>query len=273
MPGVARPDGRVKAVRMTDQRFRTLEKIHNLRDFGGYSAADGGRVRRGLLWRAGHQAQASDADLSAFAALALAHVIDLRGTKEREKWPSRRPQRFAAEIIAYDGETAGLAPHMEAVKGALDAGSARQAMIDLYAALPSREGLNAIIPRYFAALAQGKGASLVHCAAGKDRTGIACDLVLHTLGVHPDERMEDYLLTNFAPDNEERIAHGLSMVGDKYGMRDAVAGRVIMGVEPAFLEAARNSLIEAEGSIDAYLERCWGVDDAMKAEMRGHLTE
>jgi protein tyrosine/serine phosphatase len=258
---------------MTDLRFRILDNVHNLRDFGGYAAAGGAIVRRGLLWRAGHQAQASDADLDTVDALALAHVVDLRGTKERAKWPSRRSDRFDAEVIAFEGETAGLAPHMEAVKGALDVNSARQAMIDLYAALPEREGLNAVIPRYFAALAEGKGASLVHCAAGKDRTGIACDLVLHALGVHADDRMEDYLLTNCAPDNEARIAHGLSMVGEKYGMRDEAAGRVIMGVEPAFLEAARASLIEAEGSIDAYLERRWGVDEAMKAKMRGHLCE
>ena len=258
---------------MSASPFRRFDKIHNVRDFGGFGIAGGGRVKRGLLWRAGHQADASDADLEALDALALAHVVDLRGTRERAKWPSRRSARFDAQVIAFEGETAGLAPHMEAVKGALDVDSARQAMIDLYAALPEREGLNAVIPRYFAALAERKGASLVHCAAGKDRTGIACDLVLHALGVHPDDRMEDYLLTNSAPDNEERIAHGLSMVGEKYGMRDAEAGRVIMGVEPAFLEAARASLVEAEGSIDAYLERRWGVDEEMKAKMRGHLCE
>lgn len=258
---------------MTDDRFRTLDHVHNLRDFGGHAAADGTKVRRGVLWRAGHQANASDADVAAIEALALAHVIDLRGTKERAKWPSRRGVRFDGEIIAFEGETAGLAPHMEAVKGALDADSARQAMIDLYAALPEREGLNMVIPRYFAALAEGKGPSLVHCAAGKDRTGIACDLVLHALGVHPDDRMEDYLLTNFASNNEERIAQGLAMVGEKYGMHDKNAGRVIMGVEPVFLEAARASLIGAEGSIDAYLERRWGVDEAMTAKIRGHLCE
>ncbi len=258
---------------MDEPRFREFDEVHNVRDFGGYAAAGGGRVRRGQLWRSGHQAEASAADLAALDALGLAHVVDLRGTSEREKWPSRRPGQFSAEIIVFDGETAGLAPHMEAVKGAFDADSARRAMIALYAALPEREGLNAVIPRYFAALAQGKGASLVHCAAGKDRTGIACDLVLHALGVHADDRMEDYLLTNCAPNNEERIAHGLAMVGEKYGLRDEQAGRIIMGVQPGFLEAARASLAQAEGSIDAYLERRWGVDDAMKAEMRGHLCE
>lgn len=258
---------------MIDPRFRRLQQVHNVRDFGGYAAAGGGRVRRGLLWRSGHQADASEGDLAALDAFDLAHVIDLRGVKERAKWPSRRPAGFTGEVIAYDGETAGLAPHMEAVEGALDADSARQAMIGLYAALPDREGLNAVIPRYFAALAEGKGASLVHCAAGKDRTGIAVDLVLHALGVHPDDRMEDYLLTNVAPDNDERIAHGLAMVGEKYGARDEEAGRVIMGVDAAFLEAARASLVEAEGSIDAYLEKRWGVDEEMKAKMRGHLCE
>ncbi len=37
---------------------------------------------------------------------------------------------------------------------------------------------------------------MIHCTAGKDRTGFACALILHTLGVPDDVISEDYLLTN-----------------------------------------------------------------------------
>lgn len=253
--------------------FLTTEAIHNLRDYGGYSVANGGRVQKGLLFRSGHHAEASEADLALVSDLDLAHVVDLRGDSERARHTCRRPDGFSAEVLFFEGETAGLAPHLEAAEGSIDAASAHQAMVDLYAALPERTGLNHVLRQYFAALASGKGASLVHCAAGKDRTGIAVDLLHHLLGVHPDDAMHDYLLTNHSPRNEERIAHGMQLMGNKYGARDEATMRVLMGVDAEFLEAARKSARERCGSIDGYLEQALGVDQAMRSAIIAQLVD
>ena len=180
-------------------RFLSTDSIHNLRDYGGYRTADGAHVKTGLLFRSGHHADASDSDLETVAALDLAHVIDLRGDSERARHKCKRPEGFAGEVLYFEGETAGLAPHLEAAEGGVDAAGAHAAMVSLYGALPDRTGLNWVLRRYFEALASGKGASLVHCAAGKDRTGIAVDLLHHMLRVHPDDAMHDYLLTNHSP--------------------------------------------------------------------------
>lgn len=254
-------------------RFVPTQSIHNFRDYGGYSARDGARVRSGVLFRSGHHADAGEGDLEQVAEIDLAHVIDLRGNSERAKHACRRPDGFAAQVLFFDGETAGLslAPHEEAASGGVDAEGARQAMVELYGRLPDRKGLNWVLQRFFAALADGKGASLVHCAAGKDRTGIAVDLLHHVLGVHPDDAMHDYLLTNEAPNNEERIAHGLALIGDKYGAKDEAAVRVLMGVEAEYLEAARRSVREHFGSTDTYLEEGLGVDDAIRERLRETL--
>ena len=145
-------------------------------------------------------------------------------------------------------------------------------MVTLYAALPDRAALNSVLRDYFAALASDDGgASLVHCAAGKDRTGIAVDLLHHILGVHPDDAMHDYLLTNHSPRNDERIAHGMSLLGKKYGARDEATVRVLMGVEAEYLEAARASVRERFGSTDAYLEQTLGVDERRKARLQERL--
>ena len=50
--------------------------------------------------------------------------------------------------------------------------------------------------RYFQALAAAEGPVLIHCAAGKDRTGILAALTHHLVGVHADDIVADYLLTN-----------------------------------------------------------------------------
>ena len=256
---------------MIRDRFLSTTAIHNLRDYGGYAVSGGGRVKIGLLFRSGHHAEAGETDLATIDGLGLRYVIDLRGDSEREKHTCRRPLGFTGQVIKFEGETAGLAPHLEAAQGNVDAARAHQAMVDLYGALPDRAGVNWVLKRYFAALALGEGSSLVHCAAGKDRTGIAVDLLHHVLGVHPDDAMEDYLLTNHSPRNEERIHHGMSLMGDKYGGIDEATVRVLMGVDAEFLEAARNSVKQRFGSTDAYLEQVLGVDaskrDALKAAL------
>ena len=102
---------------------------------------------------------------------------------------------------------------------------------------------------------------------------MAVDLLHHALGVHPDDAMADYLLTNDAPNNEERIAHGMELLGDKYGAIDEATVRVLMGVHPEYLEAARRSLKERLGSADAYLEQVLGVDAAKRAALKAQLVD
>lgn len=258
---------------MIRDRFLPTNAIHNLRDYGGYSVSGGGKVKTGLLFRSGHHAEAEEHDLATVADLDLRHVIDLRGDSERERHTCRRPAGFAAKVICFEGETAGLAPHLEAAQGNVDAAGAHRAMVDLYGALPDREGVNWVLKRYLASLARGEGASLVHCAAGKDRTGIAVDLLHHILGVHPDDAMEDYLLTNHSPRNEERIRHGMELMGDKYGGIDEATVRVLMGVDAEFLEATRRSVKERFGSADAYLEQVLHVDAAKREALKAALVD
>ena len=258
---------------MIRDRFIPTSEIHNLRDYAGYSVMGGGTVKTGVLFRSGHHAEAEAADLATISALNLRHVIDLRGDSERERHTCRRPDDFDGEVIFFEGETAGLAPHLEAAQGNVDAASAHQAMVDLYGALPDRAGVNWVLKRYFDALSKGEGASLVHCAAGKDRTGIAVDLLHHILGVHPDDAMEDYLLTNQSPRNEERIAHGMSLMGDKYGGIDEATVRVLMGVDAEFLEAARKSVNERFGNTDAYLDQVLDVDAAKREALKAALVD
>ena len=258
---------------MIRDRFLSTSAIHNLRDYGGYAVAGGGKVKTGLLFRSGHHAEAGEDDLATVTDLNLKHVIDLRGESERERHTCRRPAGFSAEVIYFEGETAGLAPHLEAAEGNVDAVGAHEAMVGLYGALPDREGVNWVLKRYFAALARGEGASLVHCAAGKDRTGIAVDLLHNILGVHPDDAMEDYLLTNLSPRNEERIRHGMELMGDKYGGIDEATVRVLMGVDAEFLEAARRSVKERFGSTEAYLERVLDVDAVKREALKAALVD
>lgn len=256
------------------ERVLSFDGIHNFRDYGGYPAA-GGRLRTGLLWRSGQHAAATPADLERVAALDIRTVIDLRGDAEREDSPCRRDTGFAGTVLFAPGETGGgeLARHEAAGRGITDAAAARAAMRRLYQAMPFRPVLTGSLRLYFEALASRDGASLLHCLAGKDRTGLAVALLHTLLGVHADDVMADYLLTMTAGDPHARIAAAAPSIRAHYGaqMDDATIA-ALMGVEADYLTTAFDVIGERYGSVGRYAAEVLGVDAARRQTLAMRLV-
>lgn len=259
---------------MLSDRVLALQGVHNFRDFGGYAVSGGGRLKRGLLWRSGQHFGASDGDLEKIAALGLADVFDLRSSKERDMHPCRRPEGFAAAIYLSDDPAHIAAPHVAAAASIRqrDAASTRAGMRKNYGAIAFRPELIAMTRRYLEVLAEGRGPSLVNCMAGKDRTGIAVAMVQLAAGVHRDDVIADYLLTNSAGDVEARIAAGAESIRAVAKQLDPEVLRVLMGVEEEWLESAFAMIAEKHGSIDGYLREVLGADEALRAKLREQLV-
>lgn len=258
---------------MLAERVLPLTGIHNFRDYGGYAVEGGGRVRDGVLWRSAHHEAATDEDLAALDRLGLETVIDLRGDDERALHPCRRSENFSARVLFAGGVTAGLAPHLQAAGGAIDVDTARARMVDTYAGMPYRPALVATLRLYLAALAEYDAPSLVHCVAGKDRTGFAVAVVHRLLGVHEDDLMHDYLLTNSAGKIEERIAQGAAHIRARYGAEikeDAV--RMLMSVNPVFLDAALATVRRDHGDVASYAESVLNFTPEMHEAMVDKLV-
>ena len=265
---------------MNHFRVLELQGVHNFRDFGGYGVAGGGRLRRGLLWRSGQHFGATDDDLEQIAALGLADVFDLRSSKERETHPCRRPPGFAAEVYLSDDPAPHApriaAPHLAAAADTTrqrNAATAREGMRRNYGAIAFRPELIAMMRRQLAVLAEGRGPSLVNCMAGKDRTGIAVAMVQLAAGVHRDDVIADYLLTNTAGDAAARITAGGDTIRAVARQMDPEVLRVIMGVEPEYLETAFTMISEKHGSIDGYLQDVLGADEVLRGRLREQLAE
>jgi len=249
-------------------RIVRLEGVGNFRDFGGYAVGGARRLKRGRLYRSAHHAQATDADLEAIAALGLAAIVDLRRGEERERMPSRRHEGFAGVVIENPTNEATSDPWLEFIKRSdASADAFRGYLVDYMRAAPFEGRHIDLFSRYFRALAEIDGPILIHCAAGKDRTGLLAALTHRLLGVGDDDIFEDYLLTNSAARIEERMHLVADVIAEHSGRKPTdEAVRTAMAVEAGYLEAAFEAIEAAHGDVVAYLEEVLGVDaDAREA--------
>jgi protein tyrosine/serine phosphatase len=255
-------------------RHIDFDGIENFRDFGGYDTASGRPVKRGLLYRSANHAYASDADLERMRTLDLAAIVDLRRSEERAREPSKRWPGFGAAVIEND-ILSDHADWAEAMKGVeVNAAWFLADGMAYYRRAPFEPRHLDLFSRYFQTLASASGPVVVHCAAGKDRTGLICALTHHVLGVGDEDIMADYLLTN----DESRMARKMAFLGpwlrDTVGKTVDEAGlRVAVSVSPAYLETAFSVIREAHGSIDAYLSDLLGVDAGLRERLQARLLD
>ena len=256
-------------------RHLPFDGVENFRDYGDYAAAGGRRLKRGLLYRSAAHGRATDADLEKIAALNLAAIVDLRRKGERAREPSRRHPAFAGEVIYTDAGDVGEDPWQLFMKQSdLSAGAFRGYMLTYYDEAPFVDRHIDLYTRYFQALAKADGPVLIHCAAGKDRTGILAALTHHMVGVSDADIMADFLLTN----NPERLAKRLPLAMEAMTQatgRAPTEGAVMvaMSVEEAYLERAFAAIKARHGSIDAYLEQALGVDAALREALEARLLD
>ncbi|TCJ37220.1 tyrosine-protein phosphatase [Parafrankia sp. BMG5.11] len=246
----------------------SFQGIHNFRDYGGYSAA-GGKVRRGVLYRSGQHVAATDEDLAELAALDIRTVIDLRGIAEREMHPCRRHEGWAGEVVAHDGSTTSSPPHMDIGPEVTTADYARDRMLQVYTRMPENPAMQAMFGRYLHALADRDGASLVHCFAGKDRTGMAVTLLLHIVGVSEDDQVREFLLTNESPTFHILRAQSIPVMEKRLGRTmDEASVRAMLDVHEDYFARFHQVARQTHGSLDDWLNQAVGVDDTLRMNLR-----
>jgi protein-tyrosine phosphatase len=267
-----------------------LEGAPNFRDIGGYATTNGRHVRWGTLYRSNQLSKLTEADADKVAALDLVSVVDLRTEEERQHAPS---VWLHAPGDTYSSPKTTLAPVMTTIlTDASTPEGARSAMIKFYAQMPVayHEEYAAILHR----IAGGKLPILVHCTAGKDRTGVAMAVLLTTLGVPRQTVVDDYVLTEklvpaatAAAQNPVPVgaaaSGGLASPGRPAGPGGAAASplaqlpaasrEALWRSDPAYISAALDSIDRDYGSMDSYVERELGVSKSEIRAIRAKLLE
>jgi protein-tyrosine phosphatase len=253
-------------------RHIDFDGIQNFRDFGGYATACGGRMARGRFFRSANHHRATEADLGRLAGFGLDVIVDLRQPSEREREPSRRWSGFAAAVVENAEPETTVDFHGQVQSADLSATWFFDHAIDFYGRAPYEPRHVDLFRRYFNALAESDGAILVHCAAGKDRTGLICALTHHIAGVHRDDMLEDYLLTNDPARLASRIAFIREWFEARQGRRVSdEALEVAVSVDAAYLERAFAAIEAQHGSLDVYLVDVLEVDPALRERLRDRL--
>jgi protein tyrosine/serine phosphatase len=237
----------------------------NVRDLGGVATEDGGAVRTGAVIRSDNVRQLTDAGWRALEEHNVKRIVDLR-------WPQElaedQPRDVHVEVVHVSVLGESIEPDSEYIKQ-LDAHlDSVDDVADHYAwsYLDFLERFRERFGEAIAAVADAPaGAVVVHCAGGKDRTGLISALLLRLAGVSLDEIGRDYALSgpNLAPSREAWLA----TVTD-----EAVRTRALKLMEtPArAMERVVEEVEERYGSVDDYL-RAAGVTDEQLLRLRERL--
>ena len=241
--------------------FTVNAQRYNLRDYGGYAARDGGRLRTGGLFRSGQLDAAGAPEAGLLQRLGVGAIIDLRGPAELGDGVSPAFDGFAGQVL-FAKAPDNLVPHsMEHLIGVQTADEVAAQMTSVYRKLPYsgrfREALTNYLDALDGAHAHAGQGTLIHCFAGKDRTGIAVGLFLHAAGVHHDDIYADYLATNDM--GEERIALGLPHLSRRAGGRaEEWVLREVMAVRPDYLDAMFAAVTKRSGDPLTFLAEATG---------------
>lgn len=247
---------------MTGQSH-VLSGVPNFRDVAQTVPA----LKPGLLLRSDLVYEPDEAEARLIAAYGIQLVVDLRGSGERDRLPNRWFSAQGTEIAAHDMAASGDPQAMAAAwQSGEGAEGAHALMVEVYRGFP--EGALPVLAMLGARIVAGELPVLMHCAAGKDRTGFLVAAILMAIGIGAGEVEADYLASagRVHPRTLDHTRHAMRHVGE---LDEAALAR-ISGVHRDFLHAALAVVDSAYGGIDAYLARA-GLDAAMRAAMGRRL--
>lgn len=242
-----------------------LPDIPNFRDAGGLATASGRPMRPGVVYRSAQLFGLTPEQQGDLVGLGVTEVYDLRTREEVDHRPDSlpgsitlivddvladRPHSGAAEVASIVNAHADRAS-AERINAVVGNGKAKHLMIETYQHFVTLPSAHRAYRGLLAGIAQGRGGAVIHCTAGKDRSGWGIALLQLVAGAHMEDVLADYLLSNepmrqtYGPMLEAFAAEG--------GDADSLAHMML--VEPDYIDAAFALMHTQFGDLDGYLSR------------------
>lgn len=250
-----------------------LECAPNFRDLGGLAATDGRRVKRGAVFRSEAILHPTGADELYLQKIGIGVVVDLRSASEARADSNIFFRGSRAELLQLDigTDVRAKGSFWDELRSDSSPTAVRNLLHRIYRSLPL-----AVAPALeiiFERLESGAPPMLIHCAVGKDRTGVAVALLLHALGVPMDLIMEDYLETQkrLTPSSLAQSAATLSSISNDSLPAESLG--LLTGVRRDFLEQSFSWMDRKYGGPDGFLQARTGLTSKRRDAIRNTLLE
>jgi protein-tyrosine phosphatase len=248
-----------------------LHGASNFRSLCGLATADGRRIRPHSILRADRLCHLNEADWAALASMNLRTICDLRSAHERETHPNRIPQNLSIREVslAVDNDLRANSEFMRLLQADSSARGAERVMIEIYRRFPRH--MAGKVASLINELCDSSGAVLVHCTAGKDRTGFAIAVLLSALGVSRADIYEDYLRSHFWPGKERHkpsLARRMQHVVPPEAMPAVLDA--VLDVRESYLDTAFAAIEADFGNLHRYLAAV-GVDETRIRRLHARL--
>ena len=235
------------------ERHYPFEGCFNFRDIGGYFNQDGKRVKKGLYFRAGRQDRMSDEDLSQLSDLKISTQIDLRRPDEVLEQGKGPLESMGANYINIAVIPEGGSDQLSRLVGDTAISGRRYlgylefgptSWLRLFGILSDEDNLPVVL----------------HCTAGKDRTGVSTAFLLSVLGVSRDVIEADYLLTNLDTERQADFIEGTVGYPDGYDRKKMID---VAGVPKDAMKDFLDGVESKWGSVIEYLQKIGVTQDQM----------
>jgi protein-tyrosine phosphatase len=246
-----------------------MKTIHNFRDCGGYATTDGLRLRTGRLYRSGTLDDARPDDLRRLKTIGLKTIVDLRAPREKNKELPRLDGARRIDVpIELENRVREKIQPLMTKRGA--EGEVVEILKQMYRDLAD-EAWPQAGELFKVLLSADAYPVLIHCRAGKDRTGFMCALVEQAVGVERAAIFRDYCETNnhfgLVSPRMERLMKILS-----FGRLRIENVRASLSAREEYLQAALDQIEQRHGGMTAYLAKC-GITSREIETLRGLLVE
>jgi protein-tyrosine phosphatase len=232
----------------------------NLRDIGGYRTTDGQWVRMGVVYRS-QALSLSSADLANVDTLGITSDFDLRTPAEIAASPDVVPAGATYTNLNVLGDSSA------SISGVTSAAQAEAYMQEGEREFVTGASAQQAFGTLLSSIANGDGAALYHCSAGKDRTGWATAVILTLLGVPEQTVMRDYLLSNTYYFDSAAVQAELAAMP----AAEAAVYTPFMEVEPSYLQAGFDQVKQSYGSMYEYAVKGLGLSPQTIAKLRARL--
>jgi len=259
------------------QQFLPVKGIVNARDLGDYAVQDGRNIRKGLLLRSAHLAEATDADIRYLSSIPVTKVIDFRKPEEKKGKTDRTVPLADHLSLPIDGSGNAAAEATEKEKKKITGRKkfdvkkiivmiafnekAKKVAREMYPTLFFDPECQQQFARFFRlVLSTENGAVLYHCTQGKDRTGIASALLLAALGAGRETIVADFDATNKVYEKDvKKYSRRVKFWGGKEEEINVV--KAFLGCNTENFVKALDRIDREFGSLDAYLRGPIGLSD------------